>query len=246
MSATEPGMSQFAGKVMLVTGAGRGAGRSIAIAFASQGATIAVNDITPVNLDETIAQIAANGGTARDYVFDVAKKIPLQTMVEQVVEDWGRIDFLINAASVRPQAAILDMDEWDWTRTLEVNLTGTFLCIQLVGRVMREQGGGVIVNVGPLQGGAKEAGHHAAYLASKSALVELTRQAASELAPYRTRIHLLCEGYPGLPQRWEETWGDLGDLPRDLAGWAVYLCSPATSHLTGLVIDVSDPGRPFR
>jgi len=135
-------MSQFAGKVILITGAGRGTGRALAEAFAVRGACIAANDITPINLDETILHINQTGGHAKDYVADVSKKMPLQAMLNEVMDDWGCIDILINNAHVDPKTTLLDIDEWDWRRAVDVNLTGPFLAAQSAGRIMKNTGGG--------------------------------------------------------------------------------------------------------
>ena len=140
-------MDDFAGKVALITGAGRGIGREIARGFSSLGAIVAANDINPINLDETVDQIMQTGGNARAYVFDIAKRMPIEGMLSQVLDHFGRIDFLVNCASVEPEANVLDMDEWEFHRTLDVNLGGPFFCIQQVGRVMRTQGSGAIVNL---------------------------------------------------------------------------------------------------
>ena len=114
-------MDEFAGKVVLITGAGRGIGRELALAFSSLGAIVAANDINPISLEETISQITQTGGTARAYIFDVAKRMPIEGMVSQVLEHFGRIDILVNHATVAPDAFLLDMDEWDFHRTLDVN-----------------------------------------------------------------------------------------------------------------------------
>ena len=190
-------MNSFDGKVVLVTGAGRGAGKAIAEAFAARGAKVALNDISPVNVDEVVAQITASGGKAKAYVEDVAKKVSVQAMINYVTDDWGRVDILVNCANVEPHTSLLDLDEWDWHRTLDVNLTGAFLLIQSVGRVMREQEGGVIVNVIPVAGRA-EMPDRAAYVASKFGLAGLTRQAALELAPHDVRVNAVCTGMPEL------------------------------------------------
>ena len=97
-------MDDFVGKVALITGAGRGIGREIAWAFSSLKTMVAANDINPINLDETVDQILQTGGNAKAYVFDIAKRMPIEGMVSQVVDNLGRIDFLVNCASVEPDA----------------------------------------------------------------------------------------------------------------------------------------------
>src|SRR5512139_3658224 len=140
-------MDEFKDKVVLVTGAGRGAGKAIAEAFAARGAKVALNDISPVNVDEVLAQITASGGQARVYVDDVAKKVSVQAMINNLTDDWKRLDILVNCANVEPHTPLLELDEWDWHRTLDVNLTGAFLLTQSVGRGMRARASGVIINL---------------------------------------------------------------------------------------------------
>jgi 3-oxoacyl-[acyl-carrier protein] reductase len=220
-------MADFVEKVVLVTGAGRGNGRAVAVAFAARGAILAANDLTPINLDETIRQILNAGGRARPYIFDVAKGMPVQAMVDQVLQDWGRIDILVNCAVVKPQASLLELDEWDWNRTLDVNLSGAFYTIQAVGRVMRRQGGGDMVNfVGPLTP-TRSADQSAAYLASKMGLLGLTRAAALQLATDHIRVNAICLESSELEQPVS------AERAADLA---LYLCSPAAAQLTGQVI----------
>lgn len=220
-------MIPFEGKVVLVTGAGRGAGKAIAEAFAARGAKVALNDISPVNVDEVVAQITAAGGQAKAHVEDVAKKVSVQAMINAVTDDWGRVDILVNCANVEPHTILLDLDEWDWHRTLDVNLTGTFLLIQSVGRMMREQGGGVIVNVIPVAGRAQMP-DRAAYVASKFGLAGLARQAALELAPYNIRVNAVCTGMPEL-----ETSEESHD---DVAAAVLALCADDS---TGQIINIS-------
>jgi NAD(P)-dependent dehydrogenase (short-subunit alcohol dehydrogenase family) len=181
-------MTDFNGKVVLITGAGKGAGRKLALAFAEHGVTIAANDISPLNVEDLVQAINASGGQAKAYIEDVAKKVGVQALVKGVEDDFGRIDILINHASVEPQTPILDMDEWDWHRVLDVNLTGVFLMTQSVGRLMREQGGGVILNL-ISEAGRDESPMRAAFLASMAGLEAFSQQAARELAPHGIRVH---------------------------------------------------------
>lgn len=179
-------MESLKGKVVLITGAGKGIGRKLAEELAARGAVIAVNDISPINVEEVAAAIRAKGGTVKTYVEDVAKKVGAQMLVKNVEDEFGRLDVLINHAAVEPHTPLLDMDEWDWHRTLDVNLTGAFLMSQSAGRVMRAKGSGVILNLGTGAGEKeKEAG---AYFVSKSALAELSHQLTRELNPFSVRV----------------------------------------------------------
>ncbi|GAB4419501.1 MAG: SDR family oxidoreductase [Anaerolineales bacterium] len=181
-------MTEFKDKVVLITGAGKGTGKSLALAFAAQGAFVAANDISPLNVESVVEEIVANGGQAKACVEDIAKKVAVQALVKNVEDDFGRIDILVNHAAVEPVSPLLDMDEWDWHRTLNVNLTGAFLVTQSVARGMRERGSGVILNL-ITEAGPKAGKTRAAYLASMAGLRGFSQQAAKELAPYGIRVH---------------------------------------------------------
>ena len=242
-------MTNLAGKVVLVSGAGRGVGRAAAQAFAAQGAVIAANDITPINLDVTLEKIWAAGGQAKEYICDVGKKMPVESMVDQVLSDWGRIDILVNATSVQPRAALLDIDEWDWRRAIDVNLSGVFFMIQLVGRAMRAQGGGVIVNILPAVGGQMADPptgwtERAAFIASKMGVIGLTQAAAYELSAYNIRVNAVClSGFDTQPQQEDLAPFDsslrYSDQAQEAAEAALLLCSEDVTHLTGQILYLS-------
>ena len=174
-------------KVVLITGAGKGSGCLLARAFAEQGSFVAANDISPINVDEVVKEITARGGHAKTYIEDIAKKVGAQNIINQVEDDFGPIDILINHAAVEPHIPLLEMDQWDWHRTLDVNLTGAFLMTQSVGRVMRAQGSGVIIN---LVSASTQAGKNgAAFVASMNGLEGLTRQVAQEFASHGIKVY---------------------------------------------------------
>ena len=177
-------------KVVLVTGAGHTTGREIARAFAARGAALAVEDISPVNLDETVQIAAAYGGKVAGYTADVSKKMPVQRLITRTLEDFGKLDFLVNCANVEPQAPVLSMDEWDLLRTLQVNLAGVFLLTQIAGRVMKTLGGGTILHVVRC---GQDARKSAAYAAKAGALAFVTR-AAAELEKDNVRLRALSSG----------------------------------------------------
>ena len=244
-------MFDFNSRVALVTGAGRGIGRAIAAAFAAAGASVAANDLTPINLDATVAQITAAGGLVKDYIFDVAKQLQVQEMVGQVLADLGRIDFLVNCAGVQPHAPLLEMDEWGWRRTLDVNLSGPFFTMQLAGEAMRRQGGGVIVNIAAAIGDAHGLADCSAFVASKTGLIGLTRQAARELAAYNIRVNAICPGaieaerLAGATLEEDSVRRQLSDIPlgrlgrpQGVADLVLFLCSDAAAYPTGQAINL--------
>ncbi|HTP01893.1 MAG TPA: SDR family NAD(P)-dependent oxidoreductase [Anaerolineales bacterium] len=213
------------GKTVLITGAGKGAGRVLAEYLATQGARVAANDILPVNLDDLVRD---HPGQIAAYPEDMAKKVGVQAVIKQVEDDFGRIDILINHAAVEPRVPLLEMDEWDWHRVLDVNLTGAFLAMQSAGRIMKQQGSGVIINLINL--GSNGQTYPAAYAASMYGLIALTRAASAELAGFGVAVHAAGRGIG----RYQEA--DRA-LPADLRSVVLVLCEGARS---GQIVNVEE------
>ena len=220
----------FKNKVVLITGAGRGYGRELAKAFAAQGAQVVVNDISPMPLDKLVAEIEAAGGKAKAYVQDIAKKVPVQGLVLKVEDDFGKIDVLINHSAVEPKKTVLDIDEWDWQRTIMVNLSGAFLMTQAVGRTMQQSGGGVIVNIVPLAGRDAQSGR-TAYVSSMMGLVGFTPQAASDLGASNVRVHAVGTGIGNLQNASDS-------IPSDFNEAVLYLCNEENAQLNGQIVNI--------
>ena len=178
-------MGALSGKTALVTGAGSSNGRLIALALAAAGARLAVNDINPDRAAETVRQIEAPGGQALEVLADVSKKFAVQAMFNEIEDVLGFPNILVNNARVCPQKDLLEMDEWEWRRTLDVNLTGAFVMMQVAGRLMRAAGSGVIVNVIQPPPDEKPRG---AYRAAVAGIRQLTRTAAQELGEHGIRV----------------------------------------------------------
>jgi len=249
---------ELTGQVALVTGAGRGIGRAIAFGLAQAGARVAVNDIDPATARETAAALTAvadplqgTGHAAEAFPADVADPTGVTEMLQGVLARWGRLDLLINNAGVEPHNSLLDFSLDDWRRTLDVNLTGPFLTSQAAGRVMKEQGGGVIVNIASIAGRAFGLRHRAAYVASKAGLIGFTRECAREFAAYGIRVNAVCPGViltemtahlrqdEQMMQKWvaDIPQARLGE-PEDVVGLVVFLCTDAARYITGQAINV--------
>jgi NAD(P)-dependent dehydrogenase (short-subunit alcohol dehydrogenase family) len=181
------------GKIALVTGAGRGAGQAVALALGRAGARagtplrVIVVDVNPDSAQRTADAIARAGGEAEAHVVDVANKMGVQTTIYAVLEAHGRVDILVNAAHVAPDNPALKLDEWEWDRTLDVNLKGVFLVSQTIARAMKETGGGLILNVVRPVGAASHAGVRAA----REGLIGLTAALAPEWSAFGVRVETL-------------------------------------------------------
>jgi NAD(P)-dependent dehydrogenase (short-subunit alcohol dehydrogenase family) len=242
-------VAQFEGKVALVTGAGSGIGRASALAFAREGARVAVADIDEARAHETVAQIEATGGKAFAATVDVSQAGQVQAFIERVVQTYGRLDCAHNNAGILgPRKLTADFDEADWDRIMSINLKGIWHCLRFEIPHMLSQGGGAIVNTSSSAGLAGMRGFPA-YTAAKHGVAGLTKTAALDYVREGIRVNAVCPGFirtpmiEGVPPDTEHPdptvpAGRLGK-PSEVAEAVLWLCSDAASYVTGhmLVVD---------
>ncbi len=219
----------------LVTGAGDGIGRAAALALATAGAAVVTNDLNPDRAERVAAEITAAGGRALPWQADVANRFQAASMIEAGRDAFGRLNILVNAAGVMKLGALDKLDEWEWRRVLDVNLTGAFFCTQLLSRVMADEGGGVIVNVASTAGHGLTLPDGVSYVSTKAGLIGLTQQTARELAPRGIRVNAVCPG--NIDSLGSPAQGRQGS-PEEVAAVILFLCSDAASFITGQAINV--------
>ena len=239
-------------KVAVVTGAGQGIGRAITVYFAREGADVAVLDLNLDMLRSVTAEIEALGRAALPIGVDISDRAQVAAMADKVLARFGRIDVLVNNAGIYKQAALLEMDVADWDRIFAVNVRGTFLCTQAIGKIMARQRRGKIINLSSCSGKKADL-LQAAYNASKSAINGLTRVTALELGPYGINCNAICPGTtdtemirktfltsPEIEREWiEKTALKRLGKPEDMAKVAVFLASSLSDHVTGEALIVS-------
>ena len=237
----------FTGKSAIVTGAGSGVGRAIAEALAKAGASLALNDLNPDRVETVTEAINAAGGQAIGFHGDIANRFQVSALIERARDAFGQIHFMVNAAGIYKAEAMTSIDEWDWRRQIEVNLTGTFFCTQLMSRVMADEGGGVIVNIASTAGHPNPIEQGIGYVSSKSGIIGLTKQAAQELASQNVRINAVCPANIDTPDMPITTPSNamqkLGSVD-DIAYVTLFLLSDAAQFITGQAINV-DGGESF-
>jgi NAD(P)-dependent dehydrogenase (short-subunit alcohol dehydrogenase family) len=241
----------LSGKVAVVSGAGRGIGRAIAIALAEAGADMVVFSRTEEQFRGTAADIEALGRRALGLRVDVSVPEDIESMVKTTMDSYGRLDIMVNNAGINPSYTLIEkVEEEHWDMIMDVNLRGAFRCSQRVIPVMKDQGEGCIINVASVAG-LKALYKCSAYTASKGGLVQLTRTMALELAPHNIRVNALCPGFVTTdmtddllahPKEGDRVlslipMGRPGEL-REIAPAAVFLASDAASYITGAVLCV--------
>ncbi|MDF9805290.1 NAD(P)-dependent dehydrogenase (short-subunit alcohol dehydrogenase family) [Streptomyces sp. HB372] len=247
--------ARFTGKAVLVTGAGSGIGRAVALAFAAEGASVVAAGRTAASLDETVALIEKEGGSAVAVTADVTRSEDVRALVRRTVEHFGSLDVAVNNAGVfRGGAPVADLPEDDWRTLLDINVTGVFLALQAEIARMREQPtGGAIVNIASNLGAHTRIPDVAGYLTTKAAVSALTRAAALDHIADGIRINAVSPGATAttmslLPGETEAgraaRMKDASPLGRvsstaEVAAAVLYLASPDAASVVGsdLVID---------
>jgi 3-oxoacyl-[acyl-carrier protein] reductase len=245
--AVAPG-NELAGKVALVTGAGRNIGRAIALELAAGGAAVAVNTrASREDAEKVVAEIRAAGGQAAVFMADVADANAVNAMVANVVKQFGRIDMLVLNASVRKETPFIDMSFDEWRNILAITLDGSFHCTKACLPAMIKAGGGAIVTLGGLMAlsGAKNRVHGSV---AKHGLVGMTRALSRDLAQYGIRVNCVAPGQmnttraAGRAPRANPSdlipLGRRGE-PEEIATTVRFLCGPGASFITGQTLHVN-------
>ncbi len=238
------------GKIALVTGASRGIGKAAAIGLAQAGANVAVTGRRLPDLEKTAEEIRKLGQKSLSVAAHVGRMEEIQNLVKKVAEEFGRIDILVNNAATNPtMAPALDVDERAWDAIMNLNLKGLFFLSQAVARVMKEKGGGRIINVSSIAGISPDL--LPVYSISKAGVIMATKVMAQQWAQYNIRVNAIA---PGLTKtRFSEALWSNPDIlkmavskapmgriaePEEMVGAIIFLASDASSYVTGQVIAI--------
>lgn len=245
------------GRVALVTGAGQGIGRSIALALGKEGATVAVNDYVPERVDQTVSELQSFGVDTSGLAGDVADAARAEAMVREVEGRFGRVDILVNNAGISPKtqpgprrASVWEMEPAEWERVIQVNLNGAFYMSRAVLPGMIQRGDGSIVNMSSqaVRNYIDIVGAH--YTASKAGLMGLTKALAGDVARFGIRVNAVAPGRirtalalgvsEELNRKFLESvplncWGE----PEDVADAVIFLVSDRARYITGVTLDIN-------
>ena len=242
-------MKRFENKIVLVTGAGRGIGASIAKRFASEGAEVIVNySGNDETAQKTVDEITATGGQAQKYKCSVNDSESVKVMIDEIIKEFGRIDILVNNAGITKDGLMLRMTDEDFDRVIAVNLKGTFNCTKYVSKYMLKQKSGKIINISSVVGLSGNAGQ-VNYSASKAGIIGITKSAAKELSSRGITVNAVAPGYVDTDMT--KVLSDnirneiLKNIPlqrmgnvEDISNCVAFLASEDASYITGQVISV--------
>jgi dehydrogenase/reductase SDR family protein 4 len=237
-------------KVALITGASRGIGQAVAIGLAQAGADVVIASRKLPDLEKVAEEIKKTGRKCLPVAAHVGKMEEISNLVKKVLEEFGKIDILVNNAATNPtMASAIDVDERAWDSIMNLNLKGLFFLSQAVARVMKEKGGGKMINVASIGGITPDL--LPVYCISKAAVIMATKVMAQQWAPYHIRVNAIA---PGLTKtRFSEALWKNPDIlkmamsktpmarpadPEEMVGAIIYLVSDASSYVTGQVIAI--------
>ncbi len=241
-------MKSLENQIAVVTGAGRGIGRAIALKFAAEGADVVCVSRTQENSEKVAAEIRALGRKAWAFAVDVADAVAVSSAAEKILAEAGKVDILVNNAGVTRDGLLMRMSDADWDTVLDTNLKGAFLVTKAFSRAMIKARAGRIINVSSVIGLIGNAGQ-CNYAASKAGLIGFTQSAAKELASRGITVNAIAPGFietdmtSELKPEMREAilkqipLGSFGSA-EDIAGAALYLASPAARYVTGQVLTV--------
>lgn len=241
-------MNQLANQIAVVTGAGRGIGRAIALRFAAEGADVVCVSRTVANSEKVAGEVRALGRKAWAHAVDVADSAGVQAAAEKILAEAGRVDILVNNAGVTRDGLLMRMSDADWDTVLNTNLKGAFLVTKAFSRAMLKQRAGRIINIASVIGLIGNAGQ-CNYAASKAGLIGFTQSAARELGSRSITVNAIAPGFietdmtaeikPELKTEMlkQIPLGSFGQA-EDVAGAALFLASPAARYITGQVLTV--------
>lgn len=236
------------GKVALITGGSRGIGYATASLFAQEGAKIIIWDVLEEEGRNAVSQLQAKGyGADYDHV-DVANRPQVDEAVKRCVEKHGSIDILINNAGITRDASLLKMQQNDWQRVIDVNLTGVFNCVQAVAGIMKEQGYGRIVSASSIVGLYGNYGQ-TNYVATKAGVIGMTKTWAKELGRYGITVNCIAPGFiltemtAAIPEEYRKPLIDKipvkrAGLPEDIARAYLFLAQEESSFINGICLSV--------
>ena len=240
---------RFKNKIVLVTGASRGIGRAVAIAFAEEGGNVIVNyEKDQVDAEKAVSDIKKLGRDAVAIQADVALESDVQRLMQETLKHFGGIDILVNNAGVVFDAPILEKTITQWERTLHVNLLGTFLCTKYAVQYLKDRHGSSILNISSNNGIDTGSPESADYDASKAGIISLTKNFARALAPH-IRVNSVAPGWVdtdmnnSLPKEFREKEMQKTALkrwaqPEEIASAVLFLCSEGASFITGTILVV--------